>query len=204
MHDAPGSEELLRVDGLGFTHPGRVLLRDLSFGVRPGLTVVRGGDGRGKTTLLRLLAGERRPSAGRVLWLAGQPDLVDPTDPRDDPLTARQWLDRRRDSAPGWEAARCEALVDGFDLAPHRDKALFMLSTGTRRKVGLVAAFAGGSRLVLIDSPFAGLDRRSGARLAGLLREAAAHPARGWVIADHEVPEGIEPALLCGLVDLGD
>src|ERR1035438_4659528 len=46
---------------------GRTLFRDLSFVLAPGTRLgLLGRNGTGKTTLLRLLAGEQGPDAGRI------------------------------------------------------------------------------------------------------------------------------------------
>ncbi|HNW64474.1 MAG TPA: ABC transporter, partial [Piscinibacter sp.] len=79
----------------------------------------------------------------------------------------------------------------------------YMLSTGSRRKAGLVAAAASCAPLTLVDMPYAALDAPSSRRVTRLLADAAAQATRAWVIADHE-----RPAALAGLrltvVDLGD
>jgi ABC-type transporter Mla maintaining outer membrane lipid asymmetry ATPase subunit MlaF len=48
----------LSVQGLCFRIRERELFSDWSTAIPPGVTLVRGGEGRGKTTLLRLLAGD--------------------------------------------------------------------------------------------------------------------------------------------------
>jgi ABC-type multidrug transport system ATPase subunit len=195
---------LLRAECLGARVAGREVLRDLSFCVMPGLTFVHGGEGRGKSTLLRLLAGVQAPGAGTLHRAAETVFWADPADPRDDPLTGRQWLARPRDRFPDWDDALQDRLVEGFGLVEHLDKALFKLSTGSRRKLGLVAAFACGARVALLDMPFAALDGPARMLLVELLREAADHPDRAWVVADYELPAALASVALAGTVDLGD
>ena len=60
---------LLQARELSFGWPGQPLLHDLNVDILPGLTVVRGDEGCGKTTLLRLLAGEWTPQAGSLRHL---------------------------------------------------------------------------------------------------------------------------------------
>ncbi len=81
---------------------------------------------------------------------------------------------------------------------------MHMLSAGSRRKVGLVAAAASGAALTLLDTPFAALDVASGRVLAELLAEAADDAGRAWVVADHGLPPALAGAPLAGTVDLGD
>ena len=56
------------VEGVGYAFPSATtdVLKDLSFNLPIGLTVVTGPSGVGKSTLLELLAGLRRPSTGTV------------------------------------------------------------------------------------------------------------------------------------------
>ncbi len=189
---------------LGWSHPdvpSRPVLADLGFTLRPGLTLVRGGEGRGKTTLLRLLAGELTPGSGTLVRPAGRAFLPQPSDPACDAQVARDWLAAQLD---GVDVARAVPLVEAFGLAPHIDKPMFMLSTGSRRKVGLVAAALAGARLTLLDQPYAALDARSCRLVTELLAEAAASSERCWVVADHERPSWLDGIELAGVVDLGD
>ena len=55
---------------------------------------------------------------------------------------------------------------------------------------------ASGAALTLLDEPFAALDRASVNFLHEVLADAAHHPNRAFVIADHEAPEGI-PLAAC-------
>jgi hypothetical protein len=59
------------------------------------------------------------------------------------------------------------------------DKKLFMLSTGSKRKVWLAAGFASGADLLLLDEPFAALDAPSIAFVKELLQDISAHPGPG-------------------------
>ena len=57
---------LCQATGLGLSFAGRSLLSDLNFALLPGLHLLRGGDGRGKTSLLRLISGDLAPTAGHI------------------------------------------------------------------------------------------------------------------------------------------
>ena len=201
---AAGAPVLIEADGLGFAYGGRPVFGDLSFRIGPGLTLLRGGDGRGKSTLLSVLAGERAPTAGRLLRSVPTVYGPDAQEPSDDPLGARDWLRVRRLRHRGWDPGIEAGLIDAFGLDEHLGKTLFMLSTGSRRKLGLVAAFASRAALVLLDTPYAGLDRPSSRRLSALLGEACADPARAVVIADHSLPEDLDASAVATIVELGD
>ena len=193
---------VLRAQDLGYAYPQRRLFHQLSFELPPGLSLVRGGDGSGKTTLLRLLAGEMPGDTGD-LWLQGcrlseQPAAyraqlfrVDHQAAGLDQITPEAHLVSLQARYPSFDAARLPALIDGLGLAPHWHKPMYMLSTGSRRKVGLAAAFTAGAALTLLDEPFAALDRPSITFVLARLQQAAADPARVWVLADYQAPLGL-------------
>jgi ABC-type multidrug transport system ATPase subunit len=102
---------------------------------------------------------------------------------------------------PRFDAQAVMELADDLGLTPHLEKPLYMLSTGSKRKVWLAAAFASGAAVTLLDEPFAALDPASIRFVRELLAEAAAHPSRTWVLADYTAPAGVA---LAGVIDLGD
>ena len=196
---------LVQAEQLGFSIGGQPLLKSLDFAIRSGLSLVRGGDGCGKTTLLRLLAGELQPGSGRLHRQVQGISFERPAGEVHDPVQASAWLAARREVfAATWQAPLADALVTDFSLAEHLDKPMYMLSTGSRRKVGLVAAAASGAQLTLLDTPFAALDARSSRRLVALLAEAAAGTQRAWVLADYAQPALLAKVPLAAMVDLGD
>jgi ABC-type multidrug transport system ATPase subunit len=195
-------DPVLKVKGLGFGWPGRPLFHDLSFDLPPGVSLVRGDDGSGKSTLLGLIAGALVPESGtlsiegvrlheqhdayrhRVFW-------IDPQTEAHDALAAGGYLDSLSHHYPRFDKDTFDELVDGFGLRPHLGKPMYMLSTGSRRKVWLTAAFSAGTPLTLIDQPFAALDAPSIRFLRGLLQDASTHTSRAWLLADHEAPESV-------------
>lgn len=189
---------------LAFSYPDVDLLRGLSFAIKPGLTLVRGGGGRGKRTLLRLIAGELKPKSGAVLYCPDTLSFESPADQASDDIIARDWLAARRHRFASWQVVIAAELIQGFGLTEHMTKPMYMLSTGSRRKVGWVVAAASMAELTLIDRPFAALDAKSCRLLAQLLAEAAASPNRAWVIADYELPAWLAGVPLSGVIDLGD
>ena len=61
------SQEVLTVEGLGFSYGGDALLKDLSFDIRRDERVLLlGANGTGKSTLMKLLVGKLLPNEGRI------------------------------------------------------------------------------------------------------------------------------------------
>jgi len=201
---AAPAQPMLR--GLALAHAwpdGTVVFEGLEVVVMPGLSLVRAGDGRGKTTLLRLMAGELAPAAGSIERTAGPLFWHDPRDARDDQRLVDDCLDEQRARFADWDERRRAALFEAFGMQPHRGKRLEQLSTGSRRKVWLVAALACGAPLVLLDTPFASLDAPSRRLLVAELARLGAVRQQAVVIADFETPPGLEN-LIAGVIDLGD
>ncbi|CAN7158165.1 ABC transporter ATP-binding protein [Polaromonas sp. LjRoot131] len=205
---------MLSIENLSFHYPKPKveLFSQLSITIPPGVTLVQGGDGRGKSTLLRLMAGAMAADAGRLqlngISLKEQPEAyrrqlfwMEPRTTDFDQLTPVQFFASLGGRHPGFDETLLEPLVEGLGLEPHMEKKIFMLSTGSKRKVWLAAAFASGADLLLIDEPFAALDAPSIAFVKERLQDISEHPGRAVVMADYGAPAG---AVLAGLVDLGD
>jgi ABC-type multidrug transport system ATPase subunit len=143
----------------------------------PGLVAVTGDEGAGKTRLLRRL-GDGEGADGAALWL----DLSLPG--HDEQLPQQVW-DALRQRCPQWDAPLQQELVEALGLGPHLGKQLFMLSTGSRRKVALVGLLASGATVTCLDQPFAALDAASARVIRDFLADAADHATRTWVVADY-------------------
>ncbi|HLO92775.1 MAG TPA: ABC transporter, partial [Burkholderiaceae bacterium] len=87
---------------------------------------------------------------------------------------------------------------------PHLGKQMHMLSAGSRRKLGLLAAAASGADLVLLDMPFAALDGASRRVLLEVLEDAAVQREQLWVLADYAAPAGLDASLFASRIDLGE
>jgi heme exporter protein A len=165
----------------------RVLFAPTSFVAGPGDIVwLRGGNGQGKTTLLRTLAGLASPGAGHVAW-QGTGDAP----PRrvylahanaiKDELTVRESLRflLDLDGLPVSEAELDDAL-DRFGLFSRRHAFVRTLSQGLRRRVALARLAAQREPLPwLLDEPFDALDAAGVEVLCDLV---AGHARRGGCV----------------------
>jgi heme exporter protein A len=160
----------------------RLVLRGISLAVPAGgALLLLGANGSGKSTLLRVLAGLKRPDAGRVTW-RGQDVGDSPA-----PVAYLGHLDGIKLGLTVAENLRFAAV--GRDLAPAlaamnieklRDLPARMLSAGQRRRVALARVALGPvAGLWLLDEPTLGLDAAAVARLGAML---AAHRAAGGVV----------------------
>lgn len=203
---------LLCASGLRFAYGTQQVLDLPALQIPPGVTWVGGGEGRGKTTLLRLLAADLQ-APGSVLQLQGQALAtqaaayrqqlfwMDPRTTAHDAVPVQQFLQATAARYPQWNAAVLAQLLDALDLLPHIDKPLYMLSTGSKRKVWLAAALASGAPLTLLDEPFAALDKTSIRSILEWLQTASHGARRAFVVADYEAPAGVP---LAHTIHLGD
>ena len=193
---------LLLADELVFDYPESGQLRLNGLQLRPGLTLVRSDEDSDMTTLLRGLSGAVKPRTGQVQWLLDSSPVpttaldrlvfwVDAADRSQDKVSVSAYWEQLRRRYPRWNDAMLDELQAELGLTPHLDKALFMLSTGSRRKVVLAAAFAAGAALTLLDQPYAALDLASRRRITRCLLDGASQAERIYVMADYEAPEGV-------------
>ena len=203
---------MLKISKLTLSYPSCVVAHDFSAQPDNGLVLVRGGGGRGKTSLMCVLAGELAADAGQLqlggVWLHEQPEAyrqqvfwVDTRSAAHEALTCRDYLATVQRHYPAFDESKLNQAIKGLSLAPHLDKNIFMLSTGSKRKLYLAAAFACGATLTLLDTPFAALDKVSIRFALDMLAEVAQDRDRLWVLADYEQPEGMTLPML---IDLGD
>lgn len=194
---------VLQVSGLHFGYGQGLLLTNWSCQISPGLTVVLGGESTGKSTLVKLFAGVISPQAGDLTLgdvnLAREPQGYrqnlawnDPKDTAFDKLTVAEFFQLMGQQHSDCSASDLDDLVAGLNLQEHLHKPIYMLSTGTRRKVFLTATLASGTKLVLLDDPFAALDMASIQFLKKCLSARARHPSKACVITLHEVPRDLK------------
>lgn len=159
------ADALLTVTHLTLARGLRVLIQDANFSIEPGQAwALRGGNGTGKTTLMRALAGLTKPFAGEIkrtsetrsLTYLGHELALKPTD------TAQDLLPK--------------SALEAWDLVQIAVLPLAYLSAGQRKRVALAQRCLPEAALWLFDEPLANLD----ATYADLARQAlAAHVARG-------------------------
>ncbi len=159
-----------------------------------GVSWVCGDEGCGKTTLLRLLAGDVQPTSGTVSMLAGDVFWANLQDAVHEQTSVTECWTTLRQRYPNWHEDLQRDLTDALGMTPHLDKRLNMLSAGSRRKVTLIAALASGATVTLLDQPFAALDTVSVQLVRDFLHEASDHTQRAWIVADYEVPNGLRLA----------
>jgi len=184
------------------------ILKDISFRVEPAEVVaIVGPSGSGKTSLLMLLAGLERSTAGAVM-VAGQ----DLTRLSEDELA----VFRRRTlgivfqsfhlipslsavdnvglaleiASPGLslaqtrtEAAAALTAVGLGDRLHHRPSAL---SGGEQQRVGLARAMVARPRLLLADEPTGNLDQKTGAVVIDLMFDLARQQGTAVVLITHD------------------
>jgi ATP-binding cassette, subfamily C, bacterial CydD len=176
-----GPETSVVVDGLSYRYPGAAseLLRDLSFDLTVGLTVVTGPSGAGKSTLLELMAGLRKPSTGVVI---APPSHLVTQRPFLAAGTVRDNLTLGNDSADDalWDVLRevglggtVRGLAQGMETRLGDEG--FGLSAGQRARLTLARAALSKSPLILLDEPTAHLDVESAAQAHRLIQRLAEH-----------------------------
>jgi heme exporter protein A len=169
---------LLAVDGAALVRGGRLLFEGLDLALGAGDAAhVTGANGSGKSSLIRMVAGLLKPSAGTVershVALADEGLALD----RELPL---------RRALAFWSASRVDDALAAFDLDRLAEVPVRLLSTGQARRARLARVVASGAPLWLLDEPLSGLDAGGVTRLG---RAMALHRANGGaILAASHVP----------------
>ncbi|MEH3054904.1 MAG: ATP-binding cassette domain-containing protein [Patulibacter minatonensis] len=187
----PAAQPHLLAEGLTIGRGRRTLLRGLDLAVEGGALVhVAGENGCGKSSLLRVLAGDVEPRRGRV-EARGRRAYVPERMVLPETVPARAWL----------------ALLGAADatLPDELDRRCGALSKGQLQRVALAGALHGRPDVLILDEPWAGLDTGARGALDAAPRSAAErgaavvftdHSGEGAVTATHRLRLGAErPAL---------
>jgi phospholipid/cholesterol/gamma-HCH transport system ATP-binding protein len=206
------SEILVDVDAVTFGYGRRLVLKGVNMRVPKGrLVAIMGGSGCGKTTLLRLIGGQLRPTSGTVRVAGEDVHAVD---------AAGLYRMRRKMSMLFQYGALFTDLTVfenvAFPLREHtalpagmiRDLVLMKLeavgmrgshrlmpaelSGGMARRVALARAVVLDPMLVLYDEPFAGLDPIALAVIGRLIRTLNDALGATSIVVSHDVVECLQ------------
>ncbi len=205
----------VRLRHVDLSRDDRQILKSIAWDIRPGQRwALIGGNGAGKTQLLKLLAGDVWPTPTRrsvqQYWSGrARLELMEVKEAiayvgaeRQDKYERYGWnLSVAQVIATGVHATdlpltelstaerrRVAALVGRFRLAPLRRRRMLTLSYGERRRTLIARAFAMRPRLLLLDEVFNGLDTANRKRLHAAL-DSLARTRIPWVISTHRAED---------------
>ena len=191
---------VLKVAALSFRFDSRLVLGDFSLVLESGITWLRGPNGKGKTTLLRLMAGALVPHAGTIA-IGAVDSAAEPLAYRlasffcgaDLPelpwLTVQEFLDIHMALYPSAQVSAVQRQLLAFGVGETLPQTLSTLSLGQHKKVQLALALALPVTLLLVDEPFNGLDAQAAEYLRTQLDERAAAGAMCIVLTSHVDPQ---------------
>jgi ABC-2 type transport system ATP-binding protein len=168
-----------------------------------------GRNGAGKSTTARMLLDFLHPTAGTVVVLGGRGrdpavrarigylpgDLNLPK-----AMTGADAIDYFGAVGRVPDPAEVDDLVERLGM--NRDRPFHQLSTGNRRKVGLVLAFMNDPDLLILDEPTSGLDPVLQDTFREILKERKARGTTVW-ITSHVMSDVEHVADRVGLIDRG-
>lgn len=180
---------------------------DVSLEAPPGMTVLFGPSGSGKSLTLACLAGLVRVEEGRVTL--GEETWEDPARRFRMPPERRRCayvpqslalfphLDVLANVAFGIPSsvrgeartARARALLERFHVGGLATRRTRTLSGGEAQRVALARAFASEPRVLLLDEPFSALDRPLRGKLIDELKTALAAAPLPTVLVTHDTDE---------------
>jgi molybdate transport system ATP-binding protein len=203
------------LEKVGLSLDGRAVLRSIDWHIRPGQRwALIGHNGAGKTQLLKLLAGDVWPTAGRgrrqylfrdrrfdepygikqeIAYLGAE---------RQDRYEHYEWnhpveevigtglhrTDIALDPLTGRDRARIGALLRRLRLQALARRRFLTLSYGERRLVLLARALASAPKLLLLDELFNGLDAANRAQALYCLA-LLSRSGLPWVLSSHRAEE---------------
>jgi ABC-2 type transport system ATP-binding protein len=162
-----------------------------------GLTWVRGHNGCGKSTLLQILGGALKPMAGRlnigsidesmnaleyrknVYWCA-------PNNIAFDHLKPLEYFGFLLGLYEAFDKSVISEFVNAFNLSSFLNQRISKLSSGTQKKIAVMAALAVNTQVVLLDEPLATLDQAALQVVRDFLVKAAIEKNQTGILTSHE------------------
>lgn len=193
-------------------------VRGVDLRVEPGeLVAILGPNGAGKTTVLRMLTTLLRPSGGnaivaghdiernqagvrRNIGYVGQGNGAGQYHRVHDELVTHGLLYGATRSAARTKAA---ALLETLDLTPLRNRNVYTLSGGQRRRLDIAMGLMHGPRLLFLDEPSTGLDPQNRANLWDHIRRIRDEHGMTVVVTTHYMDEADRETNRVVIIDEG-
>ncbi|HID77570.1 MAG TPA: LPS export ABC transporter ATP-binding protein [Planctomycetaceae bacterium] len=207
--DLPPGTPMLEVQGLVKIYGSRRVVDGVDFQVFPGEIVgLLGPNGAGKTTSFRMTCGMIEPNAGTVRlggvdvthwpmyrrardggmgYLAQESSIFRKLSVEDNLLGVMEMLGMDRKT----RRARCNELLDQFNIAHLRKNKAVSLSGGERRRLEIARALVSQPRIILLDEPFTGIDPVTIASIQAIIRQLRSEGI-AILITDHQVRETLQ------------
>lgn len=207
----------LHVSGVSVAYRDVTALIDASLTLEPGRVCgLVGTNGSGKSTLFKAIMGVVRPDTGSISIFGGLPskarkdgtvsyvpqsESVDWTFP----VSVREVVMMGRYGKQNWmrtpravDRDVVAAAIERVDLTELAGRQIGQLSGGQRKRAFVARAIAQEASLLLLDEPFAGVDKRTEATITRLLRELTASGASVLVSTHdlHALPDLCDEAVL--------
>ena len=210
--------EAIRVDRISFAYGPREVVREVSFAIGRGeFVTLLGPSGCGKTTLLSLIAGNAIPSSGR-LFLRGVDAAAIPPSARRIGMVFQNYalfphlsvrdnvgfgLDIRRTSNAERDA-RIERMLDKVGLSPELWKRKPQaISGGQQQRTAIARALVIEPEVLLLDEPFANLDRQLREDLRNEIRQLQQSMGVTTIMVTHDREEAMQISDRIGILREG-
>lgn len=176
----------IHINNITFGYVDQPLFKNWSVEIPAGIVLIRCDESRGKSTLLRLIAGKLQPQSGQLsINDTGSIIHIEPSTDEFDQISVTAFFKQCQKHYPAMDAKKLDALIQGLSLTTHLDKPIYMLSAGSKRKVWIAAALASNARVALIDDLTAALDKGSIDYLRRELAEQATFAEDKTIIVTH-------------------
>jgi len=188
-----------------FTSESRAV-DDVSLELHAGeLFCLLGPSGCGKSTLLRIIGGYLQPDSGRV-WIEGKDMTAQPPERRNTGMVFQNYalfphlsaLDnvafglRVKGMAGTKRLGKANEMLDWVGLtSEERARRPASLSGGQQQRVALARALAFGPSLLMLDEPFANLDRLLRERLREELKQVQRRAGTTTILVTHDREEAL-------------
>ncbi|WP_261810009.1 metal ABC transporter ATP-binding protein [Levilactobacillus humaensis] len=196
MTNAP----ILKLDHLGVTFPNNPVFSDLNLTIRQGeVWSIIGKNGVGKTTLMRTLLHQLRPTQGKVTYLPSVNDVRIGYVPQfrnidaDYPLTIRDFIGL---NLTGWklpwlsakERVKVQRIIEQTGLTELANRPIGQASGGEKQKAYLAQALVEAPNLLILDESTASLDPVTKTELLDLVTELNQRLNLTVLFVTHDIP----------------